>query len=51
MDDIKKKSALVDNGDGTITDVKHGLMWMKNDTWIELGRLITWHEGIEYSKR
>jgi hypothetical protein len=51
MEDIKKQSALVDNEDGTITDVKNGLMWMKNDTWIELGRLITWHEGIEYSKK
>ena len=51
MEDTKKQSALVDNEDGTISDVKNGLMWMKNDTWIELGRLITWHEGIEYSKK
>ena len=51
MENIKSKSALIDNGDGTITDVAHGLMWMKNDTWIELGTLITWHEGIVYSKK
>ncbi|GJL79384.1 MAG: hypothetical protein NPINA01_23730 [Nitrospinaceae bacterium] len=51
MEDTEKKSAFIDNGDGTITDVRHGLMWVKNDTWLELGRLITWHEGLEYSKK
>jgi len=51
MDQTEKQSLLQDNGDGTITDRKHGLMWMKNDTWIELGKQITWHEGLEYSKK
>ena len=27
----------IDNGDETVTDTKHGIMWMKNDTWLELG--------------
>lgn len=51
MENIEKKSALIDNEDGTISDVRSGLMWMKNDTWLELGRLITWHDGIEYSRK
>ena len=51
MDKTENKCALIDNGDGTISDVKNGLMWMKNDTWLELGKLITWHEGLEYSKK
>lgn len=51
MDKTEDKCALIDNGDGTISDANNGLMWMKNDTWLELGRLITWHEGLEYSKK
>ena len=51
MTETEKKNALVDNGDGTITDRRTGLMWMKNDTWLELGKRITWHEGLEYSKK
>ncbi|MBI4384678.1 MAG: DUF1566 domain-containing protein [Nitrospinae bacterium] len=41
----------VDNGDGTVTDLLTGLMWMKNDTWLELGRLVTWHQGQEYAAK
>ena len=51
MDKTENKFALIDNGDGTISDVKNGLMWMKNDTWLELGKLITWHDGLVYSKK
>ena len=51
MENTEKKSALTDNENGTISDARSGLMWMKNDTWLELGRLITWHEGIEYSRK
>lgn len=35
---------LVDNGDGTLTDTKTGLMWQK----AEAGTM-TWKEAIEYS--
>ena len=41
------KLQYIDNGDETVTDAKHGIMWMKRDTWLELGRLITWHESLE----
>ncbi len=51
MSETESKAGLIDNGDGTVTDERSGLMWMKNDTWIELGRRITWHEGLEYSKK
>jgi hypothetical protein len=26
-------------------------MWMKKDTWVNLGRLITWHESQELAKK
>mgnify|MGYP002700761547 CR=1 FL=1 len=45
-----KKADLVDNGDGTVSDRANQIMWFKNDTWIELGRLITWHESQDYAK-
>jgi len=45
-----KKADLVDNGDGTVSDRANQIMWLKNDTWIELGRLVTWHESQSYAK-
>ena len=46
-----KKADLVDNGDGTVSDRANQIMWVKNDTWIELGRRITiWHESQVYAK-
>ncbi|MBI4389159.1 MAG: hypothetical protein HY580_03180, partial [Nitrospinae bacterium] len=41
----------VDNGDGTVTDLLTRLMWMKNDTWLELGSLLNWHQGQEYAAK
>ena len=41
----------IDNGDDTVSDTKHGIMWMKNDTWLELGRLITWHDSLELARK
>nr|NIQ01411.1 DUF1566 domain-containing protein [Nitrospinaceae bacterium]NIR55431.1 DUF1566 domain-containing protein [Nitrospinaceae bacterium]NIS85871.1 DUF1566 domain-containing protein [Nitrospinaceae bacterium]NIT82715.1 DUF1566 domain-containing protein [Nitrospinaceae bacterium]NIU44924.1 DUF1566 domain-containing protein [Nitrospinaceae bacterium] len=47
----QEKTRFVDNRDGTVTDHKTGLMWMKDDTWIEKGRLLTWHESVEYMRQ
>ena len=45
-----EKPGFVDNGDGTVSDSAHKIMWLKNDTWIELGRLVNWHESQDYAK-
>ena len=45
-----KKVNFVDNGDGTVSDLTNKIMWLKNDTWIELGRLINWHESQGYAQ-
>ena len=45
-----KKARFVDNGDGTVTDSLHNRMWLKDDTWVDLGRIITWHQSQEYAK-
>lgn len=41
----------VDNGDGTVSDLTNKIMWLKNDTWVELGRLVNWHESHSYAKQ
>ncbi len=50
MTATKVKPRYLDNGDGTVTDLRKNLMWVKKDTWLELGRLITWWDGAEYVK-
>jgi hypothetical protein len=39
-----------DNRDGTITDSKTGLMWMKNDSYLHSGHWLNWHEAKDYVK-
>jgi len=43
-----KEIVYSDNGDGTVTDPVHNIMWVKEDTWIEKGKLMTWHECQEF---
>ncbi len=40
------KNNFTDNGDGTITDVATGLMWMQNDS----ERGMTWKEALEFAE-
>ncbi|MZG54495.1 MAG: DUF1566 domain-containing protein [Nitrospinae bacterium] len=35
----------IDNRDGTITDSKTGLMWMKNDSYLHSGHWLNWYEA------
>ena len=39
-----------DNGDGTISDSKTGLMWIKNDSYLHTGHWLNWHESKVYVK-
>jgi hypothetical protein len=41
----------VDNGDGTITDTKTGLMWMKQESYQQTGHWITWMESFDFIKK
>ena len=41
----------VDNGDGTITDTKTNLMWMKQDSHQHTGHWITWAGAFDYVKK
>jgi hypothetical protein len=40
----------IDNGDGTITDTKTNLMWMKQDTYLQTGHWLHWFESIKFVK-
>ncbi len=37
-----------DNGDGTITDTKTGLMWMKEDSYLRTEHWLNWKESGDY---
>jgi hypothetical protein len=41
----------VDHGDGTITDTKTNLMWMKQESYQQTGHWITWLESFQYIKK
>ena len=38
----------IDNKDGTISDSKTGLMWIKNDSFLHSGHWINWSEAKAY---
>ncbi len=38
----------VNNGDGSITDTKTGLMWTKKDSWADLGKCFNWNDSRSY---
>ena len=40
----------IDNKDGTISDSKTGLMWVKNDSFLHSGHWINWSEAKAYIK-
>jgi len=48
---LSQDKRFVDNGDGTITDTKAGLMWMKKDSYQQTGHWITWLESSAYIKK
>ena len=41
----------LDNMDGTITDSKTGLMWMKNDSYLHSGHWLNWYEAKAFIKQ
>ena len=41
----------IDNGDGTITDTKTNLMWMKKDSYLHSGHWLSWSEVHKYVQK
>ena len=40
----------VDNGDGTVTSKKHGLMWVKTDSMNDLKKWVNYQESKDYAR-
>ena len=40
-----------DNGNLTIIDIKTGLMWMKQDSYLHSGHWVNWFESIQYVRQ
>ncbi|MBF0541599.1 MAG: DUF1566 domain-containing protein [Nitrospirae bacterium] len=38
----------IDNGDGTISDIRTGLMWGKSDSYADLGKCLDWNKSRNY---
>jgi len=43
-----KKDPFKDNGDGTISDPNSGLMWKKDDAWLDTNKFYTWMDHRPY---
>lgn len=41
----------IDNGDGTITDTKTKLMWMKKDSYLHSGHWLNWMQVHDYVRQ
>ena len=44
---MAEKERFIDNKDGTITDSKTQLMWMREDAWQKEAKWYTWDEAVE----
>jgi len=49
--DSLESQRCIDNMDGTITDLKTGLMWMKNDSYLHSGHWLNWYEAKAFIKK
>jgi hypothetical protein len=41
----------VDNGNGTITDHRTGLMWQESYAYVDTGNYINWYDANDYTKK
>lgn len=48
---LSEDKRYIDNGDGTITDTKTNLMWMKKDSYLHSGHWHNWSDAHEYVRK
>ena len=48
MNDIDR---FIDNGDGTITDLKLNLMWKKTDSFQDTNKWVNWFKSNDYAEK
>ena len=42
------ENRFVDNGDGTVNDTLTQLMWMKNDSYVDLQKFVKYSAALKY---
>jgi len=45
------KLHLIENNDGTITDPDSDLLWVKKDSYSDLGKCLSWQESLDYVEK
>ncbi len=45
---VSEDKRFIDNGDGTVTDTRTGLMWMQQDSYQHKGHWMDWFQAFEY---
>ena len=45
---MSEATRFVDNGDGTVTDTRTGLMWTRTDSMIDLKKWVNYQECLDY---
>lgn len=48
LNPLQSKSHLIDNENGTITDLGTGLMWSRKDSYADLNKCLTWPDSVKY---
>ena len=48
---MSEQDRYLDNGDGTITDTQHGLMWKQSDSMIDLEKWVNYQDGVDYVRK
>jgi uncharacterized protein DUF1566 len=47
----ESKVQLIDNNNGTLSDVDSGLMWTQRDSYAHLEKCLNWTQAVEYVKK
>jgi serine/threonine protein kinase len=47
---VSSDGRFIDHGDGTVSDTKTGLMWTRDDSYVQLGRYLNWGQSRSYVK-
>ena len=45
---VSSDGRFVDHRNGTVTDIKTGLMWTREDSYVHLGRYLNWEQSRSY---
>jgi len=47
---MTENSDFIDNGNGTVTDTRYDLTWVREDSWQSEKKWVTWDEALQYAQ-